>query len=51
MTSFALNNGYTRIYYLDGQNWIHELGWTGSGWSGRTCRPTRAAPRRPPAVR
>jgi hypothetical protein len=32
MTSFALNSGYTRIYYLDGQNWVHELGWTGSGW-------------------
>ena len=32
LTSFALNGNSTRLYYLDSNGWVNELGWTGSGW-------------------
>jgi hypothetical protein len=32
LTSYALHGDSTRLYYLDGNGWVHELGWTGSGW-------------------
>ncbi len=42
LTSFALNGNSTRLYYLDGAGWVHELGWTGSGWEHTSLQSTQA---------
>ena len=41
LTSFALNGNSTRVYYLDKDGWIYELGWTGSGWEHTSLAATQ----------
>ena len=41
LVSFEVNGNASRLYYIDKSAWVHELGWTGSGWEHTALQATQ----------